>query len=524
MTIKASQGYEKRSSIAKRELLLCLLLSGGALFSACSDAKDQEATPQNDTVYALPASVNAEVKESFQLGAQRVKGGNATNISDKVMWQSSDPNVVTVDATGKGTATGIGSATISTTYEGFPASVNVKVSGRILSAEVEAAPITLVKGTTYKLATIGIVEDFTKRALTGTQAWGSSDPSVAIASPNDGTVVAAGKGTASISLTYKGISYPRKVTVVDLPLDTDKVTMTSDNGTTVPTGAKTTFRVVGSFGGGMMTQNITNLFRASLSAKDAEFATAGTTDITAKALPKDMPSMTTVVATIAGAKGTIADGVKQDFPITIIDAGDLASLAVVSSSVPMTTAVNAEPFTPAFKGTYDTNGVMTEFNTTSPTLSFKAAAADDKTKYVEIITGAVYPRVAGGVSIVGTVNIAASGAKPAKSVTTSADVQIVNATLVGVNVTSAEMMPTTTVAVDKTIRFSATADYGGGVTQPVTSATVWVSSDPSIAMVANASGTYGAPGRVTGLSPGEVDIQSYYRGKLVATTHVTVTP
>src|SRR6185503_15285327 len=180
-----------------------------------------------------------EVRETFQLGAQRVKGGEAVNVSDKVMWTTSDPAIVTVDSAGKATATGIGAATVSTTYDGFTASVNVKVIGRITSAEVEAAPITLAKGTSYKLATIGVVEDFSKRALTGAQAWGSSDASVATVS-SDGTVAAKGPGTAAIALTYKNVSYPRDVTVLDAPLES--VTMTTDNGTTVPTTMKTTYR------------------------------------------------------------------------------------------------------------------------------------------------------------------------------------------------------------------------------------------------------------------------------------------
>jgi trimeric autotransporter adhesin len=511
--MKASSQDAKRSSIGMRGLLCVSLLAGG-LLSSCSDAKDQDPAPQNDTLYALPASVNAEVRDTFQLGAQRLKGGLATNVSELVTWQSSDANVVTVDATGKAVATGIGSATVSTSYEGFPASVNVKVTGRITSAEVEPAPIRLAKGTMYKLATIGIVEDFSKRALTGSQAWGSSNPGVAT-SLNDGTVVGAGAGTATIALTYKNVSYPRDVTVVDLPLDS--VTVTSDNGTTVPTGAKTTFRVVGSFGGGAMTQNITNLCKASVSTKDAEFATAGVTDVTARGLPKGAAE-TTVVATIAGAKGTIAETVKQDVPITIIDSKSLSSLAI--AGVPSSIAVNAEPFTPTFKGTYG----ATEFTTTSPTLSFKPANADDKTKYVEIITGMVYPRVAGTVSIMGTVDVPVAGQTQSQKVTASADVQIVDAPLVGVTLASAEMMPTTTVGVDKTIRFSATADYGGGLTQTITSAVVWVSAKPNIAMVANAAGTFGAPGRVTGVSEGAVDIQAYYRGKLAATVQVTVVP
>jgi hypothetical protein len=119
---------------------------------------------------ALPAGLNAEVRDTLQLGAQRVKGGMATNVSDKVTWTSSDASVVTVDSTAKATTTGIGTATISTTYEGFTAAVNAKVAGRTTSAEVEAASISLAKGTSYKLGTIGIVEDFSKRALPAAQA------------------------------------------------------------------------------------------------------------------------------------------------------------------------------------------------------------------------------------------------------------------------------------------------------------------------------------------------------------------
>jgi hypothetical protein len=182
--------------------------------------------------------------------------------------------------------------------------------------------------------------------------------------------------------------------------------------------------------------------------------------------------------------------------------------------------VNGEPFTPTFKGTYGT----VEFNTTSPTLTFKPPAADDKAKYVEIINGAVYPRLAGTVSIVGTVNVPVDGQTDPLKVTASADVQIVDAALAGVTLASAETMPTTTVGVDKSIRFSATAEYGT-LTQTVTTAVVWVSANPSIAMVSNATGTFGGPGRVTGVSPGgPVDIQAYYRGKLVGTVQVTVVP
>jgi len=97
MRMKASSRNPTRSSIARMGRVLCFSLLAGGLPSACAEAEGQDPAPQNDTLYALPASVNAEVSEQFQLGAQRVKGGEATNVSDKVSWTTSDPAVVTVD-------------------------------------------------------------------------------------------------------------------------------------------------------------------------------------------------------------------------------------------------------------------------------------------------------------------------------------------------------------------------------------------------------------------------------------------
>jgi hypothetical protein len=503
----------KRSSIARMARLLCFSLFTGVLPSACADAKEQDPAPQNDTLYALPASVNAEVTDEFQLGAQRVKNGEATNVSGLVIWQSSDEKVVTVDGTGIATATGVGSATINTNYDGHTASVNVKIVGRISYAEVEAATITLAKGTSYKLGTIGIVEDFSKRALRSNQAWGSSKESVAKVS-DDGTVTARSVGTATITLTYDGVSYPRSVTVLDVPLGS--VTMTPNNGTTVPAGLKTTFKIVGAFGGGAWTQDITNLFEASVPTKDVGLAEASGTAVTALALP-DGAADATVIVTVAGAKGSIAESFTQDATLSIIDANTLSSLAI--SDVPMAVPANGEPFTPSFKGTYGTT-----IFTTLPALSFSGPTSDDKTKYVEIITGSVYPRLAGNVSIVGTVNVTPSGQDDSTLITASAPVQIVDAELERVTLAGAGAAPTTTVNVGKAIQLMATAEYGA-VTQTVTSAVVWVSADPAVAMVANASGAFASPGTVTGVAVGgPVDVMAYYRGKQVGAIAVTVVP
>jgi hypothetical protein len=225
---------------------------------------------------------------------------------------------------------------------------------------------------------------------------------------------------------------------------------------------------------------------------------------------------------VKGVKGLAGENIMRDFPITIIDANTLTALAI--ADVPPSVPANGEPFTPSFKGTYDRKPTYegVTFNTAGAALSFKGPVAE--TKYVEIINGAIYPRIAGTVSIVGTMTVTPPGGDAgAQKVTASSDVQIVDTPLDRVRLESAEMTPTTTVNVDKTIRFKATAEYGS-LTQNVTTAVVWISSDSKIAMASNASGAYGGPGKVTGVSPGTVDIKAYYRSKLVGTVAVTVEP
>jgi hypothetical protein len=235
---------------------------------------------------------------------------------------------------------------------------------------------------------------------------------------------------------------------------------------------------------------------------------------------RDGEEQSVVVASVTGKKGSAAATIMQEFPITIIDENTLTALAI---DVPASVPANGEPFTPGFTGTYDRKPTYegVTFNTAGATLSFKGPVAG--TKYVEIIDGDIYPRLPGTVSIIGTMTVTPPGETDSKDIKVSKDVQIVDTPLTGVKLESDETPATTTVNVGKAIQFKATAEYGS-VTQDVTTAVVWISSDPTIAMASNASGSFGGPGKVTGVAPGPVDIKGYYRSKLVGTVAVTVAP
>ena len=132
---------------------------------------------------------------------------------DKTLkWTSSNPNIATVDNTGKVTAVGGGTATITVkSQNGKEASCEVKVTSKIESISLNKSNITLSKGTSETLkATINPSDATDDKTLT----WKSEDENIAKVDGN-GKVTGVGTGTTNITvITSNGKSAACKVTVV----------------------------------------------------------------------------------------------------------------------------------------------------------------------------------------------------------------------------------------------------------------------------------------------------------------------
>ena len=132
---------------------------------------------------------------------------------DKTLkWTSSNPNIATVDNTGKVTAVGGGTATITVkSQNGKEASCEVKVTSKIESISLNKSNITLSKGTSETLkATINPSDATDDKTLT----WKSEDENIAKVDGN-GKVTVVGTGTTNITVTTSnGKSATCKVTVV----------------------------------------------------------------------------------------------------------------------------------------------------------------------------------------------------------------------------------------------------------------------------------------------------------------------
>ena len=141
-----------------------------------------------------------------------VSPDDATNKS--VKWKTSDKNVATVSSSGKVTAVGLGTATITATARdgsGKKATCTITVINPVTSITLNKTKSTLsVGGKTTLKATVS-PDDATNPAV----KWTSSDTDVAKVS-SSGKVTAVGTGTATITATARdgsGVKATCKITV-----------------------------------------------------------------------------------------------------------------------------------------------------------------------------------------------------------------------------------------------------------------------------------------------------------------------
>ncbi|MDR3904846.1 MAG: S-layer homology domain-containing protein [Evtepia sp.] len=172
-----------------------------------------------------------------------VEPSNATN--KDVTWESSNTSVATVDATGKVTAIGAGTATITVTTEDGSKTATCAVT--VTAATVSVSGVTLNK--TALSLTVGDTETLTAtitpdNATNKNLTWSSDTPSVA--SVNNGVVTAVAPGTATITATTVDGGFTATCTVTvrpDIPPANPnyRITVEATQGGTVtadPTAAK----------------------------------------------------------------------------------------------------------------------------------------------------------------------------------------------------------------------------------------------------------------------------------------------
>ena len=175
-------------------------------------------TPSGDVTYKVTKVELSQSALTLDVGDEETLTAAITpdNATDKsVTWESSDTSIATVDTSGKVTAVGTGSATITATAadgSGEKATCSVTVNAAAIvpveSVSMDKTSLELTEGGTARLTATILPDNATNKNVT----WSTSNASIATVDAN-GLVTAVSAGTATITVTTEDGSFTASCTV-----------------------------------------------------------------------------------------------------------------------------------------------------------------------------------------------------------------------------------------------------------------------------------------------------------------------
>lgn len=161
--------------------------------------------------------------------------GSTGNITDEVVWASSDTSVATVDSLGLARGKAPGSARISAAQGNVTMSVTLNVIPAPVLQTITVSPASqqLAINTTRQYTATGSYSNGTTPSITARVAWASSNNAVATISAQ-GIVTTVAAGAATISATLDGVTGNTTLTVVAAAPTPQSITVTPANPTVAP--------------------------------------------------------------------------------------------------------------------------------------------------------------------------------------------------------------------------------------------------------------------------------------------------
>ncbi|HEX4487104.1 MAG TPA: Ig-like domain-containing protein [Terriglobales bacterium] len=457
-------------------------------------------TPDKIEVASLATSGDnvTSIGETEQLSAQAVwPNGDTTNISAQAHWSSSNIAVATVSSTGLVTIIGVGTATITATYNGESASVVVTGSAaEVHSLVISPATSSLPLGKTQQLIATGTYSDGTTRNATSHVTWtvGSSD---VIAMDTSGVAHSVTRGTSTVTAAVGSVVAHANVTVGAPVIASVAIT---PNPAMIPLGANVQFTATATYSDGT-TADISSSFMWNA-------APANIVTINAAGLAHGVGRGAFTVSGTSGDDITDLTGVVSD-PVAqhiLVDPNSASvprsanqpfrARAVLSdgSSRDISSAITWQSSNPSV-ATVNSSGIATAVapGVTQITGSYLNSPSAHS-------TGAVRSAV-----VLSTPSIG-------QTFSSSAPMTVLSTTVSSLNINALA----TSIAKGTTVPFTAIATLSDGTSRDVTSDCAWTSSVPTVAAVSSA-------GVASGIIPGASTITGSYGGQN-ASVIFTVTP
>ena len=392
--------------------------------------------------------------------------GSTQDVSSQTVWSSSNPSVLTIDATGYATSDSTGSAQVTATLNSVSATTgNVMVTPATLSSlTLSPTSVTIAKGTKRQFTVTAVFSDGSMQNVTGQATWTTSNGAVAGVDAN-GLATGNAVGSAQVTATYQGFTASTMSFTVT-PATLVSIAFSPANPT-VAAGTSAQVSVIGTYSDGT-TQDLTGA---------ASYASSS-------------PAVATV-----NAAGLIT-GVSQGTDTITVSAGGQTSSFTVSVSSAVLTSIAVTPNPPANmpKGTTQQFTAIGSYSDgTTQNLSTLVAWTSSATG-----TAIIDHNGLATATSLGTVSFTAS--YQGQTMTTSA-LSVTPPVMTWLQVTPANG----TVSTGSTLQFTATATYSDATTQNLSTQVTWASANTLTASI-NASGV------ATGIVPGNVGITATFNG------------
>lgn len=572
--------YSRPSLTSKLFLYFFLLIS--ALLAACGGGNSDSPTLTAVEVTPSTTSIANGTAIPFIATALYSDGGKS-DVTQAVTWTSSDTSIATVSNAagnqGVAQATGLGSATITATYQGTAVgTAHLTVTAATITglAITPSAP-SLANGTTQTFVATATFTDNSHQTVTNDVTWTSSDTTVATisnTSGSNGIAQSLKQGTSTITASYMGRSAMTVLTVTPATIKSLAVTPATAsiaNGTTQAFVATATFTdnshqtVTAGATWTSSDPSVATISNTSGSNGVAQSLKQGTSTITASYMGQSATAMLSVTPAVLSsltitpanptvakgftqpftAMGTYTDNSQQNLSQSVIWSSSNSAVATISnaagSSGQATTLGEGTTTITAASGDIQASTILTvgaaalasiSITPSSPsvpkgtTQQLTATGIYSDNSHQDLTTSVTWASSDTGISDVSNAagsqgDVAAKAVGNATVTATSGTVSgstvvtVSSATLVSLQVTPAS----SSLAAGFTRQFTATGIYSDNSNRDITDQVTWVSTNSSAATISNASGSAGL---ASGATAGSTTITAQ-SGSISGSSNLTVT-
>jgi trimeric autotransporter adhesin len=417
--------------------------------------------PTLQSIVVTPVSPSMAAGLSQQFTATGTYSDNSTqDLTGAANWNSSNPNVASVNSTGLASALTAGTTTISATVLSVSGSTTLTTVAPppLQSISVTPANPSVAIGQNQQFVATGLYADGSTQDLTSSVSWSSSQPAIA-AITTAGLASGLGGGSSTITAALGTISATATLSVNPLALVSIAVT---PGNASIALGTNQQFAATGTYADGSTLDLTTS---ATWSSSAPSVATVNATGL-ATSTSAGQTIITAAAASIGGSS-----------TLTVTPAA-LVSIAI-TPAIPSIALGTTEQFA--------ATGTFTDGSTQNITGSVQWDSSDGS---VATISNAASSQ--GMATSVATGSSSISATSGSISASTTLTVSIV--ALVSITVNPANP----SIALGTTQQFTATGTFTDGSTQDLTTSATWGSSNTVAATVSSSAlGTSLATGTAT---------------------------